>query len=112
MQTVASSRVSPGQVPYGEPDQFGIQTYVYPDTLAKIEASARAMSALDMLNGLKRFPSHILWLNANRREAAYHNGVIGVSVGFNDAVLVRSDPAIYVVEERDGEILSSVRTFP
>lgn len=66
------------------------------------------MSALDMLTGLKRFPSHVLWLNADRREAAYHNGTIGVPVAFNDAVLVRSDPAIYVVEKRDGELLSSV----
>lgn len=65
------------------------------------------MTALQMLNGLKSSHDHILWLNADRREAAYHgnDGSMCTPVDFNDACLVRSDPAIYVVEQRDGEVL-------
>ena len=65
------------------------------------------MTALEILNAMKSDRNRILWINHERRDAAYHNGSFAVPVAFNDAVLVRSDPAIQIIEKRDGEILQA-----
>ncbi|WP_323012930.1 hypothetical protein [Devosia sp.] len=65
------------------------------------------MTALEILNAMKSDKNCILWINHERREAAYHDGQYAVPVAFNNAVLVRSDPAIQIIEKRDGEILQA-----
>lgn len=67
------------------------------------------MTALEILNAMKANHNCILWINHERRDAAYHecNGSTAIPVAFNDAVLVRSDPGIQIVEKRDGEILAA-----
>jgi len=67
------------------------------------------MTALEMLNGLKANPNHhILWLNEERREAAYHDGEIAHRVKYSDAMLVRPDPSIVIIDKTDGETLAAI----
>lgn len=67
------------------------------------------MTALEILNAMKASRDCILWINHERRDAAFHpgNGGFAIPVTFNNAVLVRSDPAIQIIEKRDGEILQA-----
>lgn len=69
------------------------------------------MTALKMLTGLKSNRDHILWINHDRRESAYHGfndpHSAADKVDYNDAMMVRSDPEITIVAMRDGEILAA-----
>lgn len=67
------------------------------------------MTALEIMNAMKSDRNCILWLNHERRDAAFHggNGQFAVPVTYNNAVLVRSDPSIQIIEKRDGEILQA-----
>lgn len=68
------------------------------------------MTSLEILNAMKSNHDCILWINHERRDAAFHpgNGGFAIPVTFNDAVLVRTDTSIQIVEKRDGEILQAV----
>ena len=66
------------------------------------------MNAIEMLNAMKSDRINILWLNKDRREACFHDGQIGYPVDYNDAVLVRSDPSIKIIDTTDGETLQAV----
>ena len=46
----------------------------------------------------------VLWINEERKEAAFHSGVTphAVTVDFNSALVAKGDPAIGIIDETDG----------
>ena len=69
------------------------------------------MTTLDILNALKADRQNaILWLNHDRREAAFHAGgatAYCVPVDYSDAKMARTDPALNIIDMTDGETLSA-----
>ena len=69
------------------------------------------MTALQILDALKRDPANaMLWLNHNRREAAFHAGgavACCQPVNYSDAKVARTDPALRIVDTTDGETLTA-----
>jgi hypothetical protein len=65
-------------------------------------------NALEILKALKSNPNAMLWINSERKEAAYHDGDIFCSpVDYQTAMLVRPDPSLFIIDKTDGETLSS-----
>lgn len=69
------------------------------------------MTALQILSALKADPLNaVLWLNHDRRVAAFHAGG-SVShcqpVAYEDAMIARTDPALSIVSQADGETLAA-----
>lgn len=69
------------------------------------------MTAIEILNALKADRHNaMLWLNHDRREAAFHPGgsvTCCQPVAYADAMLARTDPALSIIDRTDGETLSA-----
>jgi hypothetical protein len=65
------------------------------------------MSALEMLKSIKRNRNSLLWINSERKEAAFHDGDIACRVDYESAMLVRTDPSIIIIDKTDGETLAA-----
>ena len=65
------------------------------------------MTALEILKELKRNRDSLLWINSERKEAAYHDGTVAYRVDYEAAMLVRPDPSLFIIDKTDGETLSS-----
>lgn len=63
------------------------------------------MTALEITKALKANRNGVLWVNDDSKQAAYHPGG-GISyctpVGYNDAILAKTDPAFIVISNTDG----------
>jgi len=66
------------------------------------------MTSLDMLQTLKRDRNTVLWIAADLRQARFHDGHCGHVVDYEEAMLVRPDPAIGVEQHEGGEILYAI----
>ena len=66
------------------------------------------MTTLEMLKSLKRNRNSLLWINSERKEAAYHDGTIAWRVNYEAAMLVRPDPSIGIIDKTDGETLAAI----
>jgi hypothetical protein len=65
-------------------------------------------NALEILKALKSNPNAMLWINSERKEAAYNDGEDDVGpVDYQTAMLVRPDPSLFTIDTTDGETLSS-----
>jgi len=63
------------------------------------------MTALEIIKALKADRKNaILWINEDRKEAAFHGGAVSyaVTVDLNAALVAKGDPAIGVVDVTDG----------
>ena len=63
------------------------------------------MTALEIIKALKADRQNaILWINEDRKEAAFHSGVTSycVTVEFNAAMVAKSDPAFGIIDCTDG----------
>jgi hypothetical protein len=62
------------------------------------------MNALEITKTLKANRRSVLWVNDDRREAAYHSGTGSycVPVDYSAATVAKTDPAFVVVEKIDG----------
>jgi ABC-type iron transport system FetAB ATPase subunit len=69
------------------------------------------MTALEILKALKADRANaILWINHDRRQAAFHPGrsiPVCQPVDYSEAMMARTDPALSVINQTDGEILSA-----
>jgi ABC-type tungstate transport system permease subunit len=69
------------------------------------------MTGLQILNALKADRANaVLWINHDRREAAFHPGgahVYAMPVAYNDAMIARTDPALNIIDRTDGETMSA-----
>ena len=65
------------------------------------------MTSLEILKSLKRNRNSLLWINSDRKEAAYHDGDIAYRVDYQSAMLVRPDPSIVIIDKTDGETLAA-----
>jgi hypothetical protein len=63
------------------------------------------MTALEMLQTLKSNRHAMLWIDPIARTANFHDGEYGQDVAYNDALLVRPDPAITAEPHMHGEFL-------
>jgi hypothetical protein len=64
-------------------------------------------TALGILKELKRNRDSLLWVNHERKEAAFHDGDIATRVDYQSALLARSDPSIVIIDKTDGETLAA-----
>ena len=69
------------------------------------------MNALEILNAMKADPANaILWINHDRREAAFHAGGATAHcqpVSYSEAKMARTDPALNIIDLTDGETLAA-----
>jgi len=69
------------------------------------------MTALQILKLLKSTRNNarpaLLWLNHERRDAAVHDGEIARGVDYGEAKMARTDPALHIIDETDGETLAA-----
>lgn len=69
------------------------------------------MTALEITKALKADRQNaILWINEDRKEAAFHGGAVSyaVSVDFNAAMVAKSDPAFCIVDTTDGTTYAAI----
>lgn len=62
------------------------------------------MNALDIIKALKANRNNVLWINEERKEAAFHSGVTSyaVTVAFNSALVAKGDPSVVIIDKTDG----------
>tara|TARA_R110000822_G_scaffold302666_1_gene427045 strand:+ start:525 stop:740 length:216 start_codon:yes stop_codon:yes gene_type:complete len=71
------------------------------------------MTSLEIIKALKSARSDaLLWINEDRKEAAFHGATADVSyavtVDFNAALVAKSDPALGIVDTTDGTIYAAI----
>lgn len=68
------------------------------------------MNALEITKTLKANKNGLLWVNDERREAAYHpgNGYCCEVVEYNAATVAKSDPAFGVIDTTDGTTYAAI----
>lgn len=63
------------------------------------------MTALEITKALKADRQNaLLWINEDRKQAAFHSGVAShsVTLDFNAALVAKSDPNFGIVDTTDG----------
>lgn len=69
------------------------------------------MTALEITKAMKSNRKGLLWINDDRREAAYHPNTPSSyceTVDYNDALVAKSDPAFGVVDTTDGTTYAAI----
>tara|TARA_R110000787_G_scaffold71774_1_gene159829 strand:- start:927 stop:1133 length:207 start_codon:yes stop_codon:yes gene_type:complete len=68
------------------------------------------MTTLDIIKAMKSNRNSMLWINDERKEAAFHagNGSYCTPVEYSSAVMAKTDPAFGVVDAVDGVIYSAI----
>ena len=68
------------------------------------------MKTLEITKAMKSNRDSILWINDERKEAAFHpcNGSYCTPVDYFSAVMAKTDPAFGVVDDVDGTIYSAI----
>jgi hypothetical protein len=68
------------------------------------------MTALEITKAMKADRNGVLWINDERRKAAYHSGIGSYCdvVDYNSAVIAKTDPAFGVVDTRDGTTYAAI----
>jgi hypothetical protein len=69
------------------------------------------MTALEITKSLKTCRASILWINDERREAAFHPGgnvSACTPVSYNDATIAKGDPAFGVIDKTDGATYAAI----
>jgi hypothetical protein len=69
------------------------------------------MTALEITKALKSNRSNILWINDERREAAFHPGgnvSACAPVNYNAATIAKGDPAFGVIDQTDGTVYAAI----
>jgi hypothetical protein len=68
------------------------------------------MTALEIIRDLKKNRKNVLWINEDRRKAAYLTFVSfrSIPVSFEAAMIAKSDPAIGIVEIEDGTVYAAI----
>jgi|TARA_B110000908_G_C10180648_1_gene415513 hypothetical protein len=68
------------------------------------------MTTLDIIKAMKANRNSMLWLNDERKEAAFHsgNGSYCTPVDYFIADMAKTDPAFGVVEDIDGKLYSAI----
>tara|TARA_B110000503_G_C6790621_1_gene267101 strand:+ start:321 stop:527 length:207 start_codon:yes stop_codon:yes gene_type:complete len=68
------------------------------------------MTTLEVIKSMKSNRNSMLWINEERKEAAFHagNGSYCTPVEYSSAVMAKTDPAFGVVEVVDGTIYSAI----
>jgi hypothetical protein len=69
------------------------------------------MTALEITKALKSDRKGILWINDERREAAFHPGgnvSACTPVGYNAATIAKGDPAFGVIDQTDGATYAAI----
>lgn len=68
------------------------------------------MTALEITKAMKANRTGLLWINDDRREAAYHprSGSYCEVVDYNSALVAKSDPAFGVVDTTDGTTYAAI----
>lgn len=69
------------------------------------------MTALQLLNALKSDRANaVLWIDHDRREAAFHPGrgeVYATVIDYSNAMTARTDPALNIEKHSSGELISA-----
>ena len=68
------------------------------------------MTTLEVIKSMKSNRNSMLWINEERKEAAFHagNGSYCTPVEYSSAVMAKTDPAFGVVEVVDGTLYSAI----
>ena len=68
------------------------------------------MTTLDIIKAMKANRNSMLWINDERKEAAFHagNGSYCTPVEYSSAVMAKTDPAFGVVDFIDGMTYSAI----
>tara|TARA_B110000503_G_scaffold48018_1_gene78150 strand:- start:286 stop:519 length:234 start_codon:yes stop_codon:yes gene_type:complete len=70
----------------------------------------KIMTTLDIIKAMKANRNSMLWINDERKEAAFHagNGSYCTPVEYSSAVMAKTDPAFGVVDFIDGMTYSAI----
>lgn len=69
------------------------------------------MNALDIIKSLKADRKNaVLWINEERKEAAFHGGVTSyaVTVDFNAALVAKGDTSVVIIDKTDGTTYAAI----
>ena len=69
------------------------------------------MTAIEITRALKADRRNaVLWINEQRKEAAFHpgNGSYCVAVNYISAMVAKADPAFGIIDETDGRIYAAL----
>tara|TARA_R110000796_G_scaffold29161_1_gene79085 strand:+ start:104 stop:310 length:207 start_codon:yes stop_codon:yes gene_type:complete len=68
------------------------------------------MTTLDIIKAMKSNRNSMLWINDERKEAAFHagNGSYCTPVEYSSANMAKTDPAFGVVDVVDGMTYSAI----